>query len=91
MKAWLRTLKFEPPPSKPMMVGVVILNSDLYTNALTVNTAYKRRRLQVDVGIGYEDDIEQAKSVILQGLKQADTVSNWQNRQSLPPLLVIRA
>ncbi len=54
---------------------VVIPNSDLYTNALTVNTAYKRRRLQVDVGIGYEDDIEQAKSVILQGLKQADTVS----------------
>ena len=54
---------------------VVIPNSDLYTSALTVNTAYKQRRLQVAVGIGYEDDIEAAKAEILQALDNADTVS----------------
>ena len=54
---------------------VVIPNSQLYTSALTVNTAYKQRRLQVAVGIGYEDDIETAKDVILQALDRAKTVS----------------
>ncbi|HBH33546.1 MAG TPA: transporter, partial [Psychrobacter sp.] len=43
---------------------VVIPNSQLYTSALTVNTAYKRRRLELTVGIGYEDDIRKAKEVI---------------------------
>lgn len=54
---------------------VVIPNSDLYTSALTVNTAYKQRRLQLAVGIGYADDIEQAKAQIIQALTRADTVS----------------
>ena len=54
---------------------VVIPNSDLYTSALTVNTAYKQRRLQVAVGIGYEDDIEAAKAEIMQALDKVDSVS----------------
>ena len=54
---------------------VVIPNSDLYTSALTVNTAYKQRRLQLAVGIGYEDDIEAAKAEILRALDRSDTVS----------------
>lgn len=54
---------------------VVIPNSHLYTSALTVNTAYKQRRLHIDVGIGYEDDIETAKAVILKALKQSKSVS----------------
>ncbi|WP_230659376.1 mechanosensitive ion channel family protein [Psychrobacter sp. I-STPA10] len=54
---------------------VVIPNSDLYTSALTVNTAYHQRRLQVDVGIGYDDDIRQAKAAILAALDKAETVS----------------
>ncbi len=54
---------------------VVIPNSQLYTSALTVNTAYKRRRLQLTVGIGYDDDIRQAQAAILQALDAATTVS----------------
>ncbi|WP_350561216.1 mechanosensitive ion channel domain-containing protein [Psychrobacter sp. CAL346-MNA-CIBAN-0220] len=54
---------------------VVIPNSDLYTSVLTVNTAYKQRRLQVAVGIGYEDDIEAAKAQIMQALTKVDSVS----------------
>ena len=54
---------------------VVIPNSDLYTSALTVNTAYRQRRLQLAVGIGYEDDIEAAKAEILRALDRVDSVS----------------
>lgn len=54
---------------------VVIPNSDLYTSALTVNTAYKQRRLQLAVGIGYADDIAEAKSEIMQALERVDSVS----------------
>ena len=54
---------------------VVIPNSDLYTSALTVNTAYKQRRLQLAVGIGYADDIAEAKDEIMQALSRADSVS----------------
>lgn len=54
---------------------VVIPNSDLYTSALTVNTAYKQRRLQLAVGIGYADDIDEAKAQIMQALDSSDTVS----------------
>ena len=57
---------------------VVIPNSDLYTSALTVNTAYKQRRLQVAVGIGYDDDIEGAKAEIIRALEDATTVSRIQ-------------
>ena len=44
---------------------VVIPNSELYTNRVVVNTAHDRRRLAVTVGIGYGDDIAQAKRLIL--------------------------
>ena len=35
---------------------VVIPNSDVYTDAVTVNTAFEKRRSQYDLGIGYADD-----------------------------------
>ncbi|WP_296403278.1 mechanosensitive ion channel family protein [Psychrobacter sp.] len=54
---------------------VVIPNSQLYTSTLTVNTAYKSRRLELTVGIGYNDDIRLAKQAILKALQKAETVS----------------
>lgn len=53
---------------------IVIPNSQLYTTAVTVNTAYERRRLSTDLTIGCNDDIDQAKAVILATLSQCDTV-----------------
>ncbi len=53
---------------------VVIPNSELYTNRVTVNTAYDRRRLNVDVGIGYGDDIDEAKQIIRDTLAGLDNV-----------------
>ena len=49
---------------------VVIPNAELFTNAVMVNTAYDRRRLQYDVGIGYGDDIAQAKEIIMEVLQE---------------------
>ncbi|MGB7087364.1 MAG: mechanosensitive ion channel family protein [Phormidesmis sp.] len=53
---------------------VVIPNAELFTNAVTVNTAYDRRRLQYDIGIGYGDDIARAKQIILETLNSREEV-----------------
>lgn len=53
---------------------VVIPNAELFTNAVTVNTAYDRRRLQYDIGIGYGDDIQKAKEIILEVLNSRDDI-----------------
>lgn len=44
---------------------VVIPNSNLFTNSVTVNTAHEKRRLEYDIGIGYGDDITAAKQLLL--------------------------
>ncbi len=43
---------------------VVIPNSDIYTNAVLVKTAHKKRRSQYDVGVGFGDGFEEACDVI---------------------------
>ncbi|BAY89311.1 MULTISPECIES: mechanosensitive ion channel family protein [unclassified Tolypothrix] len=53
---------------------IVIPNSELFTNSVTVNTAFESRRLQYDVGIGYGDDIDQAKQLILEAMHSLDEV-----------------
>jgi small-conductance mechanosensitive channel len=53
---------------------VVIPNTDLFTAAVTVNTAFPTRRLQYDIGIGYGDDIAHAKQVILRTMQSVDGV-----------------
>ncbi len=53
---------------------IVIPNSELFTNSVTVNTAFENRRLEYDIGIGYGDDIDQAKQLILQAIHSVDSV-----------------
>ncbi|MEL6440638.1 MAG: mechanosensitive ion channel family protein [Cyanobacteria bacterium J06621_8] len=48
---------------------IVIPNAELFTNAVKVNTAFEKRRLQYDIGIGYGDDIDRAKEIILDVLR----------------------
>lgn len=62
---------------------VVIPNAELFTNAVTVNTAYDRRRLQYDIGIGYGDDIAKAKEIILDVLNSRDDVLKDPNPEAL--------
>jgi small-conductance mechanosensitive channel len=53
---------------------VIIPNSDVYTRALIVNTAHPKRRSDYDVGIGFGDDIEKARHVILEALRSVEGV-----------------
>lgn len=53
---------------------IVIPNSELFTNSVTVNTAFESRRLEYDVGIGYGDDIDQAKQLILEAIRSVGCV-----------------
>ena len=43
----------------------MIPNATVYTSAVTVNNAYQRRRCEFVVGIGYEDDMQKAKKIIM--------------------------
>jgi len=45
---------------------IVIPNATVYTSAVTVNNAYQRRRCEFVVGIGYEDDMQKAKRIIME-------------------------
>ncbi len=53
---------------------IVIPNATVYTSAVIVNTAYQRRRCEFVVGIGYEDDIQKAKGIILSILDKNQTI-----------------
>ena len=44
---------------------IVIPNATVYTSAVTVNTAYPRRRCEFIVGIGYEDNVQEARNIIM--------------------------
>ncbi|GET41551.1 mechanosensitive ion channel family protein [Microseira wollei] len=53
---------------------IVIPNAELFTNSVTVNTAFENRRLEYDIGIGYGDDIDRAKQLILEAMHSVDEV-----------------
>jgi small conductance mechanosensitive channel len=53
---------------------IVIPNSNLFTNSVTVNTAYRKRRLEYDVSIGYGDDISRAKRILLDTVRDIPEV-----------------
>ncbi|HEX7227996.1 MAG TPA: mechanosensitive ion channel family protein [Candidatus Binatia bacterium] len=52
----------------------VLPNGDVYTNAVLVRTAYSNRRIRLSVGIGYQDSIERARSVIREVLQNTEGV-----------------
>ncbi|CAN5783402.1 mechanosensitive ion channel family protein [soil metagenome] len=53
---------------------VVIPNNDLYMDAVLVRTAFPHRRTKIVVGIGYDDDHEQARRILLDVLKNTEGV-----------------
>lgn len=53
---------------------VVIPNSDLYTDTVTVNTAFAIRRSEYDFGIGFGDDIARARELILETVRGTEGV-----------------
>jgi len=61
---------------------VVVPNSDVYTSTILVRTAYGIRRVRFTVGVGYRDNLENARDVIRQVLRDTDGVLD------APPVLV---
>lgn len=53
---------------------VVIPNADLFTGTVVVNTAFEHRRLEYDIGIGYGDDVDLARRVMLDAVRGTDGV-----------------
>ncbi|MEJ2707750.1 MAG: mechanosensitive ion channel family protein [Anaerolineales bacterium] len=53
---------------------VVIPNADILTNMLTVNTAFPQRRVDYEFGIGYGDDIERAKLLAIEAMREVEGI-----------------
>ncbi|NJR25041.1 MAG: mechanosensitive ion channel family protein [Richelia sp. CSU_2_1] len=64
---------------------IVIPNAELFTNSVTVNTAFENRRMEYDVGIGYGDDLDRAKQLMLEALLSVDEVL----KNPAPDVLVV--
>jgi small-conductance mechanosensitive channel len=65
---------------------IVIPNSTLFTNKVIVNTAYGFRRIEYDFGIGYSDDIELAKQIILEVIRGNQEIL----KEPAPDALVVK-
>ncbi|KAM3094737.1 mechanosensitive ion channel family protein [Phormidesmis sp. 146-35] len=64
---------------------IVIPNSELFTNSVTVNTALQHRRMEYDIGIGYGDDIHLAKQLMLEAIASVNEVL----KEPAPDVLVV--
>ena len=53
---------------------VIIPNGDVYTKPVIVISAYDMLRSEYDVGIGYGDDLAEAKMIALEAMKRVDGV-----------------
>ena len=62
----------------------VVPNADIYSNAVLVKTAYPKRRSQYDIGVGYGDDLQEARGVILDTLKGIDMIEQEPAPEAIP-------
>lgn len=62
---------------------VVVPNSTLYSGTVVNNTAYDERRFEVVVGIGYDENINEAKELAIESLEEAEHVSEEHDPQVL--------
>jgi small conductance mechanosensitive channel len=53
---------------------VVVPNAQLFTNSVTVNTAFGTRRLEYDFKVGTRDDVERARRILEKVLADAEDV-----------------
>jgi small conductance mechanosensitive channel len=53
---------------------VVIPNSCIYTEKMTIFNAYDARRTNLEFGIGFRDDLEEARRVIVEAVRDVDGV-----------------
>lgn len=63
---------------------VIIPNNSVYTESVTVNTAFAQRRSEYDVGIGYGDDVGRACKVIRQALSGLPGIATDPAPEAIP-------
>jgi len=63
---------------------IVVPNNQIYTNTLTVNTAYDIRRSQYDIGIGYGDNMDKAMEVLKKAISEVEGVNKEKGVEVLP-------
>jgi small-conductance mechanosensitive channel len=63
---------------------VVIPNSEIYTNSVTVKTAFDKVRGQYDVGIGCSDDWDEACAILLDAARKTEGVLSDPPPEALP-------
>lgn len=66
---------------------VVIPNADIYTQAVTVRTAFPVRRAEYDVGIGYGDDLDKACHLIREAMRGIEGVEAEPAPEAFPWVL----
>ena len=66
---------------------VVIPNSDIYTDSVTVNTAYDTRRSEYDIGIGCNDDWDNARDLMVKACASIDGVVSDPAPETIPVAL----
>jgi len=66
---------------------VVIPNSDIYTRAVTVRTAFPKRRAEYDVGVGYGDDLDKACRLIQEAVRGIEGVEAEPAPEAFPWVL----
>ena len=62
---------------------IVLPNTSLFTNSVTVNTAFGKRRLEYEVGIDYKEDIDQVKKIILDAVNSINGVLEYPPAEAL--------
>jgi small-conductance mechanosensitive channel len=66
---------------------VVIPNADIYTRAVTVRTAFPKRRAEYDVGVGYGDDLDKACRLIQEAVRGIEGVEAEPAPEAFPWVL----
>ena len=63
---------------------VVIPNSDIYTNAVVVRTAFEQIRSEYDIGIGCNDDWDEAKRIMVEAAAECEGVLDDPAPEAIP-------
>lgn len=63
---------------------VVIPNADIYTDSVVVNTAYKVRRSEYDIGIGCNDDWDRARALMVEACGEVEGVKPDPAPETIP-------
>ncbi|MGE4313556.1 MAG: mechanosensitive ion channel family protein, partial [Pseudobdellovibrionaceae bacterium] len=62
---------------------IVIPNTTIYTNDVTIQTSQPTRRIEMDITVGYENDIDRIRDILTEALDKVDEI-----RKDPPPQIL---